>query len=535
MEGTVRLSAAQAQWAARWPMAVLLAFTACIAGRVLTFPINRDEHMFVTVAQQFANGDLYRDMGYNHLPNLPLLLAAIFNLTGTDHFLLLARLTVVVAWALALYLILRIGTRLGASRLASVTAMALMAGNVTLLGPPGMLATNSLLPIPFAFLAFHLLQSTFDPQLLPRHRIVASLLAGVAVSIAIGFKANLILLAPVVALATLLAPHNRPLRERISLQCLPLALGGLVGGLPAIVYFARDPDGMIAHTLRYFTVLHTSFWSDQSEPKVMSMAGKLLLAEEIWIAGTSLLAFAGILLLAMRPYREGGWSGVVQNLLRWPVLLAGSLAVCGVAISFVPTPSFTQYFVPPIPFVILAFLALCADSGKRPVAGLPILLPLLVIALIAGSVRLLPGLVALGRPGEWTGIAANRVMHEVLDEAGIAADARIATMSPILVIEGGRQVYPEFAAGQFIYRVAPYMTQEERQYYRTTAPAELAAFLDANTPDAILIDTSEPIEGALVEYSRLRNLREVEVDRKIGSLAFRLFVPRSAPGASEGR
>lgn len=471
MEKTGHSPAIRTKWAARWPLAALFAFTASIAGRVLAYPINRDEHMFVTVAQQFANGDLYRDLGYNHLPNLPLLFAAIFELTGIDHFLLVARLAVVAAWALALWLILRIGRRIGAPDISSVTAMALLACNTTLLGPPGMLATNSLLPIPLAFLGFHLLQSAFDPQLLPRRRIVASLLAGVAVSAAIGFKANMILLAPVFFAATLLAPRARPLVERIRLQSLPLAIGGIVGGLPAIAYFVRDPEGMIAHTLRYFTVLHTGFWSDQPEPKVMSLAGKLLLAEEIWLAGATMLAITGILLLAMRPFRDSGWRGVGQNLWRWPVLLAGSLAACGFAISFVPTPSFTQYFVPPIPFIILAFLVLCPAGEDRPSAGLPILLPLLAMALIAGSVRLLPGLVALGKPGEWTGVATNRVMHDALDEAGIAADARIATMSPILAIEGGRQVYPEFAAGQFVYRVAPYMSLDERRYYRTTSPA----------------------------------------------------------------
>lgn len=534
MNETGKTPETQAKRNAWIPLAFLLGAIACIAGRILAFPIKRDEHMFLTVAQQFHNGDLYRDLGYNHLPNLAMLFSAIFDLTGTEHYLLTARLIVVVAWALALLLLWRIGVRLGISTLAIVTGMALLVGNVTLVGPPGANATNSFLPIPFAFLAFFLMLGVLDPARSGRQRFVEAFLAGLAVSIAIGFKANFIILAPCFFLVSLLAPKVQTLVERVKLQCLPLALGGLVGGLPSILYFIRDPEAMIAHTLRYFTVLHTAFWSDSPEPKVMSLAGKMLLAEEQWVGGTTLLAAVGIGLLALRPYRDGGWSDVIQNLLHWPVLLAASLVACGVLISFVPSPSFLQYFVPPMPFVILTFLALCPEAKPSRHADFAILIPLLAIALLASSVRMVPGLAALAGPANWTGIASNQVMHDVLDGSGVAPDARIATMSPILAIEGGRRVYPEFVAGQFVYRVAPYMSDEERQYYRTTAPGELDAFLDANRPDAILVDTSEPMESVFADYARTRNFREVPVDRTINGLEFRLFLPAAPLRASDG-
>ncbi|MXP44323.1 hypothetical protein [Allopontixanthobacter sediminis] len=525
----------RAKWISHLPLWIVLAFTACIAGRSLTFPINRDEHMFVTAAQQLPQGDLYRDLGYTHLPNLALLFSAIFEASGTEHFLLSARLVVIASWAFALLVLWRIGLRLGASTLAVVTSMALLACNITLLGPPGMLATNSFLPIPFAFLAFYFLLGALSPDLPRRRRFAEAFLAGVTTSIAIGLKANFIIMAPGVFLACLLAARSQPLMERIRLQCLPLGIGGILGGLPSILALARDAEATIAHTVSYFTVLHTSFWGDSDEPKVMSINGKLLLAEEVWLGGTTMLAAVGILVFAFRSYRGGGGEGVRQVLFRWPVLLAGSLALCGVAVSFVPTPSFPQYFVPPIPFLILTFLALCPAAPGVPRTEYPILSALLVTALIAGSLRLIPGLVDLARPGSWTGLKTNRVMNAALDDANVAPDARIATMSPVLALEGGRQIYSEFAAGQFVYRVAPYMTQAVRQYYRTTSPAELTRFLDASPPDAILVDTSETIESTLVDYARSRGMREVPVDRTIGSPRFRLFVPASRHTAPEGR
>lgn len=525
----------QAKWSGWLPLWAVFAFTACIAGRSLAFPINRDEHMFVTAAQQLPHADLYRDLGYTHLPNLALLFSAIFEASGTEHFLLTARLVVIISWAFAMLVLWRIGLRLGVSSLASVTGIALLACNITLLGPPGMLATNSFLPIPFAFLAFYFLLGALSPDLPARRRIIEAFLAGAATSIAIGLKANFIIMAPCVFLACLLAARSQPLMQRIKLQCLPLSIGGILGGLPSILTLVRDAEGTIAHTVSYFTVLHTSFWADADEPKVMSLSGKLLLAEEVWLGGTTMLAAVGILVFAFRSYLSSGGQGVRQDLLRWPVLLAGSLAACGVAVSFVPTPSFSQYFVPPIPFLILAFLTLCPAAPGATRTEYPVLSALLVMALIAGSLRLLPGLVDLARPGNWTGLEVNRVMQSTLDDANVSPDARIATMSPVLALEGGRQIYPEFAAGQFVYRVAPYMTPDERQYYRTTSPAELARFLDSSPPDAILVDTSETIESALVDYARSRGMREIPVERTIGSLRFRLFVPVSRQTAPEGK
>ncbi|MFB0613096.1 glycosyltransferase family 39 protein [Aurantiacibacter poecillastricola] len=506
--------------------AVILALVACIAGRVLAYPINRDEHMFVSVAQQLPGYELYRDLGYNHLPNFPLLLSAIFELTGTDHYLLASRLVVIASWALSFILLWLIGRRLGVSVLASITAIVLLGCNVPLLGPPGMLATNSLVPIPFSFLAFYLVLGAFDPRRPPKRRMIEGFLAGVAVSVAIGLKANFIVIAPCFFVASLLAGPGQRLIERIKLQALPLGLGGLVGGLPPIIHFLRDTEGMVAHSIYYFTVLHTSFWADSTEPKVMSIADKVLLAENIWLGGTTMLAAVGLMLLAMRGYRETGWAGAGHNLWRWPVLLALALTAGGVVIAVIPSPSFSQYFVPPIPFLILTMLTVIPREENGPVVGMRLLAPLLLLGLIAGSLRLLPGLAQLVGPGSWTGVESHAVMHETLDNAGVAQDARIATMSPILAIEGGREVYPEFAAGQFVYRVAPYLTDEFRQYYRTTSPGKLEAFLDSNPPDAILVDTSEAMEQAFVEYAQDRDMREIAVDKDINSLRFRLFVPK---------
>ena len=258
--------AAMAGWA------MLCVALLAILGRILSYPLNRDENMFVSVASQVGSGDLYRDLGYNHLPNLAYLLSGAFALTGTEHYLLTGRLVVFAGWLVAIIAIWMIVRRLELGVEAFFVGSALLVGNVLLLGPSGMLATNNFLPLPFVLFAFFSLLGALDSK---KPRIVEAFLAGSLVSIAIGLKANYIILAPAFVAATLLAPASRSLRHRLVMAFVPLAVGGVVGGLPALILLALDLEGSQAHTIRYFTELQTAYWAHEDAEKVVGVRGKV--------------------------------------------------------------------------------------------------------------------------------------------------------------------------------------------------------------------------------------------------------------------
>jgi hypothetical protein len=71
-------------------------------------------------------------------------------------------------------------------------------------------------------------------------------------------------------------------------------------------------------------------------------------------SNATLLALAGAVVLVVLPLARRGWRDGLLAVWSWPVVLAAGLALMGVAISFVPSPSFPQYFVPPIPFLTIA-------------------------------------------------------------------------------------------------------------------------------------------------------------------------------------
>lgn len=500
-----------------WNLATIAGFAALavaiigIAGRVLAYPLNRDENMFVSVASQLGNGDLYRDLGYNHLPNLAYLLGAVYSLTGTEHFLLTGRIVIVASWIATIFALWLIVGRMRLGIEVFFAAAALLVGNVVLLGPSGMLVSNNFLPILGIFLAFYFLLRGLDDR---APGTGSAFLAGVLVSLTIGLKANYIMLAPFFALATLLAPTGASLGQRIVRGLLPLAAGGVIGGLPALVHIALDPEGFFAHTLRYFTELQPAYWRDAEAPKTVSIADKILLAEEVWMSGAVLLSILASAALGLAAVMQAG----LRTMFDWRLLMLFGLLACSAVVSFVPTPSFPQYFVPPVPFLILLVIVL-AGKVRRDDGGilLSLFLAVGVLGFATGASRVMQGVLAFRDPGDWEALAMNREVRKAGGAQGLAPGGRVATFTPVLALEGGYAIYPEFAAGQFVYRVAPYISAADRPLYRTTSPSELAAFLDRHPPAGIIVNRGEPMEEALAQYARSRG-----------------FAVRRVPGVGDG-
>jgi hypothetical protein len=501
-------SAAGARLYRRAAAGLLAVLLAGLLARILDYPLNRDEHLFVTAAAGLPYWQLYADLGFNHFPNLPHLLSTVLWVSGIDSPLLAGRLLTFGFWLMSLFALWRLGRKLDAGSLATFTAVVLLLGNVLLLGEPGMLASNNLAPIPLALLGFLFLLYGLDPvRGLPLHIFNA----GMLVSLAIGFKSNYVFLAPAFALAVLLVPSDRPWFRRLLLGVVPLALGGLVGGLPVLGYFWQDPEALLAHTLRYFTELHAAFYASTATPDhAMSLAQRVILAEQIWFSGASLLALAGTAMLLLIPALHGSKAAARQALGHWPLLLAAALAACGCVVAFIPKPSFPQYFVPPVPFLLVAFLiaaSLLKPAQRR--AARPVVLTLAALALLGSVSRLLPDLPKLAAPGRLEVVRLHGQSQDLAARAGLRGGEKVATLSPVLALEAGLAIYPEFAAGPFIYRVAQYIPAADRKHYRAVAPAELAKFLDRDPPAAILFETAEAPDPAFLAYAAARGYDSV--------------------------
>ena len=517
---------AQDRWTSRnLALAVRILLALLLAGllaRILNYPLNHDEQLFLTAAAQLPSWRLYDDLGFNHFPNLPYLLSAILGVTDTGYLLLTGRIVVFLGWLAALAALWLLGRRLGAGPLASVTALLLLLGNVLLLGQPGMLATNNLLTIPFALFGLYFLLRGLDRE---APSPVSVFLAGVFVSLAIGFKANYIFLVPPFASAVLLAPSQRPLVQRVVKGVVPLALGGLIGGIPVLAYLASDHESLLAHTLRYFTELHAAYWANSDIPQISSVAKRVVLAEQIWLSNANLLALCAVIALLIMPkFRKEG-AGDADRPQLWPLLVVLGLIGLGVVVSFVPKPSFPQYFVPPVAFIIVALLVAAGRLNRAERAyARPLLLAVAILAVAGSASRLLPELPQLANPAKLTAVRLHRESSDLLQGAGLRPGDKVATLAPVYALEAGMAIYPELAAGPFVYRVAQYIPASDRKYYRTTSESGLHAFLDADPPAAVLTGDEGPLDRNFETWAVARGYRHVSGPKSKDWEGFRLYL-----------
>jgi hypothetical protein len=498
-----------------WRIAVLagcaLSLVALFA-RVMTYPMQHDEQFYIAAGVLFDRYPLYSGIGFSHLPNIALLFAGAFALFGDAYYLLTGRLLVFAAWIGTCAALLLIARSYARSWPIGGVMFALIAFNPMFLNATGMTATNNFLPVPFMLFGLYLFLRAVDREVPSPALTFAS---GFLLAVAAGFKANYLLFLIPFTIAALLVPRALPLRSRLIRVALPLLAGGVIGGLPSILYALSDVEGFVAHVFSAHRGPQLAYWAahaDPNDPKVIGIADKLLLAHRLWLSGVTMLVL--VLLVALAAITAMRRQTFV---LRWPLLLVGSLAVIGAVISFVPTPAFPQYFTPPLPFVVvlagLLFGAL--DPVGRNIAK-PLIAAVLVLTGVTGAPVLLPSLAGIVRPGGWTGVQVahdGRMIAATIREQG--RDGPVATLSPIHALEGHLPIYPQFALGPFIVRAAPWVSEDDHRHYTYfVTPDSIPQLLDARPPAAILTGMEGDTDAALDTFARQRGYRAMPLSLK---------------------
>lgn len=506
-EGPERTSA-RGQAALVTLIAALGLLVACaLLARIMSFAIRHDEQFYVPAGALFTFAGLYRDFGFNHLPNLPILLSALYGVTGTHHYLLAGRLLTWVLWLVGgavLALTARLATR---STLAGVVAIAFYVTNPVFLGPTGMTVTNNFLPVVLSLLGTYVFLFGSGCAT-PGRRAVCMALSGFVVAAAVGCKANYVFLVPCFGCAVLLAPSPSGI-ERVWRVVLPFTAGALVGALPALAYFISDPAGMWAHIVRYHRVAQIAYWAGDDD-KVVGIGQKLGLAHQLWILGAGGLIPLGVAtLLCVMGVRRGprAMLAAVANL---PFLLVAALVALGALVSFVPTPSFPQYYAPPIMFGIVLLLVVhgMLDQAEERQA-VPFLIALLAFATLAGAPQLMSGIGRLAHPASWTGVRVHRDAQQLARQRG-RRPGPVATLAPLYPIEAGLPIYPELAGGPFIYRVGDLLRASDAVHYRYLAsPTSITSVLAATPPSAILLGMEGDLERPFAAFARAHGFREV--------------------------
>lgn len=495
------------------PIVCFLVLQGLIFSRMMNFEMRRDEQLYAPPARLLSEYNLYSDLFYNHTPGSAWLFYGVMTGLGTDHLLLAARLGVFAAWAAFGIALIAITYKLTRSTAMTCFAVILVMANEALLNQTGMTATNNLLPVAASYIGLGLFMlGVADGK--GRPTLLAA--SGLALSTAAVFKANAFVFIPIVAGASLFLPRQILMTQRLRGVVAPLVIGGLVGAVPVFIYFSTDPARFLAHVIGFHTGPHIAYWAARTagdeEAVAMSIGSKAQLAYSIWFSAANLFFIFTAIFLSVCLANSIGASATLRRLLSGRMLVAWLCLFVASVMSFVPTPGFPQYFALPLvcaPLLLALLYAELNEEGRR--WAQPVLVAASMVILLAGLPRLGQYALRLASPNTWSVERihnAGKTIARLLAEVG--ASGKVATLAPIYPLEGGLQVYPELATGQFAYRTAEFANSYLRNFYRTTSPSEITAFLAANPPDGILVGFDSKLEEPLVRFAEQYGYRRVE-------------------------
>jgi hypothetical protein len=89
-------------------------------------------------------------------------------------------------------------------------------------------------------------------------------------------------------------------------------------------------------------------------------------------------------------------------------------------------------------------------------------------------------------------------------------EGRVATLAPIYPLEAELPVYPEFATGQFVYRIAQYTDADLARHYTMTSPTEIEALFRDDPPAAILVGFEPELEAPMVRFAEENGYQRID-------------------------
>lgn len=484
-----------------WVSALLLAVVcAGIFFRAMDRDLNHDEHQFLAPAALLSREGLlpYRDYPLFHVPNLVFAYAVLDRLTG--QLLLMAKCV-------------SVGSTCGVAILLFLTAM-------TCPSPQArhgrrLLACSTLALFLFDPLTVATTGKTWNHEL-PALLTVAALLlhseAGRRDSLAC-MGASGALLGLAIGTRLTFAPIGMPLalfpvlfstswRRRFTHTAV-FCLAGVVACAPSLYFLFTDREAFLFGNLE-FPRLRLLDPENTRIQKTMTWWRKLrYFAKEIVLPSWPL--FAAYMLVGVRPAltwlqtRRDGSMAAALVITVLPFALLGC---------FAPSRFQYQHYYLFAPLLVLGVTFGAGQLQRQTLVA--ILAAVSALTLLAQTVREggRGSFAWVGRamvPRKWFPAKARSVGDAIRARS---PEGKVLTLAPLWVLEGGLQIYPEFATGPFAWRSAPFAPIEARQRLKLVGSADLEALLERNPPAAILTGVEdEQLERPLVAYAESRGYR----------------------------
>lgn len=480
---------------------VLLVLSAALLANGMTKPVSRDEHMYCTAGVLMARGQaIYRDFSYpSQLPYHPLMLAALYRVFQTQHYLLVARLVSVTCEILVLVCILGIyRTAFGSRREGPI--LGALAAVMYVFNPlveyAGGYAWNHSVVVLCVMLSLWLLITTDFEK---RARYAPLALIGALLTLATCMRITTALVEAFFLVAIVIVARGS-VRNRVY-AALPFSLAAFIISLWPISVAVRAGAAFWLNLLR-IPALYGQWLHEIG--MVHSKVG-LTIAAFLTPAYFLLLVLACCLFFFLVRRRR---SLTAQT--RTTAAIAGLLPLVFFVIAYIPPTMWRQYLAIPVPFVLTALAfplaAVCVRTDEPTQRG-PSRFAWAAVSVCAAAtalanVGLLSRCIAVLAPEYWVPTVLHRTSTDI---AGQTAQPQPAlTLGPLYALEGGGDIYPELSCGAVVYRVADSLSAEERALTHTVGLETLASLVQEHPPAAVILGV-EPSYFAFLE-TPLRNV-----------------------------
>ena len=459
--------------------ALLIIFSSAMAK-----PLSRDEHTNCSAAVLLSQGQtIYKDFSYvAQLPYHPLLLSAIYKITGTTHYLLTARIVSCLADFLTVIFIILIYRRIFSNYVFSGLFFGLAAATLFLFNPlvnyiTG-LAWNHNIVICCVAISFWI-YLTLNRTGRTNYRKTALIAALLTFATCMRITTALV---EIVFFAALLLSHFKSKKDKFINIFVFLLFSLLVLAWPVWV-IASAAGGPRAFYLNLFQipVLNSRLLVQMGLffPK-FQLAYRILTSIEFFLP---ILITFYLYALMSRNRR--------QNAIDSSVYLAISLPITFLIIAFIPPTMWIQYLAIPVPFLLISlafplfYLRRNAESLRFKIASL--LIAVCVIIAVFQHITILKPVTKLSKTTSWVPMQVHNISEKIAQN--IDKSGPVLTVSPLYALEGSCRIYPQLSAGLFVYRIADNLTEEQRQITKTVGPASLKRMIEQNPPSAVIVGT----------------------------------------------
>ena len=449
----------------------------------LTFPYVHDEELFIAASLHTVDLPLYREVLYLQTPYFAHLLAALFQFFD-GHYFLIGRLVIWFFSYGSVLLVYWLSQSLSADY-RSALAFALFFATASLMIRAFGLARNDAMPCFFTLLSLNLL------HLASKRRTWAGwlyFLAGVSIGTAVGTKISYAF----VPLVVLLHETWRQLKQRQDVgswrPILALIAGGALSSLPIIFHMATSWDAFYYGNFEYHLTSPIQWYTNNGLKQYLSLQYQVKTAIHFLNKDTVLATVLFSLIIFLVALNERIFSRFWVYFVDHDGFLYLGLVIFALFFAFLPRPPHPQYFQPIVPVLIIFTAAIYSTAGQmssiRKIRG-PILLATIILAAI-------PRLGSLTKDiyiGFRDGFTVARIhgaateIRNVLEKRGVRG--KVATFSPIRIIDSGLPIYTELVSGPFFFRTAKFLSAEKVHALKGASANTLVDMLTRDPPAAI--------------------------------------------------